>query len=385
MFKKLLLVIGLSIILTNNIQSQSDTLSELSATLAQLQAINAKLSPNIPKTSQYAIPSAEFYTTLKHAINVALIGNYSLLDALGDDRSAEVAKYMISTTDKIARKVGLDEIILLLVQLYDRLEAAFTPSHQLIIASVASGDLVNEKILLETLDHFGYKSAKFYAIDPSEATTKALNELETNPSLSQYEYHHYQNTKSYIEDIIQKAHEKPDICVTFSPGLSEERRPSYSTPTNMCDNRRARTTHPTFLFLPNTIEEISIATSDSGPLDRLNQYLKEDPTITFDEIRKQLVDDFQTKYLGQIACYENIALEFLEIVKLASTDKDCIAYYKGPEIATYNHISSQSVADLYLGASDTRANYRDKLKVDLNNFKIWTYNSQAHQFEPNNS
>jgi len=385
MFKKFLFVTCLIITFNTNLQSQPYIFSELSATLQQLQTINSKFIPSdIQKITQYPIPNAEFYKKLEPAINETLKGNSALLDAFGDNRSAEVVKYMISTTEKIARKIGLPETILLLVQLYDRLQAAYKPSHELIITSVASGDLVNEKILLETLDHFGYKSAKFYAIDPSEATIKALNELKNNSSLNQYKYYLYKNTKSYIEDVIKR--ETPDICVTFSPGLFEKSHSSYFLPTNICDNRRARTKEPTFLFLPNTIEEISIATSNSVLLDSWNKYLKENPALNSEEIGKYLVNDFQTRYPRQTACYENIALEFLEIVKLASTaNKDCIAYYKGPDIATYNHISSESLADLYLGASGMRKYYQDLLKVDLTNFKIWTYSSKERQFKTKNS
>lgn len=384
MFKKLLLVICLVVTLNNAITPAYQELSELSITLNQLENINSKfIIPFRPQIiARYPVPSQEFYTNLEGPLKEAINGNSNLLDAYSDNPSVQVAKYMVAITSEKKNKLDLSTTILLLVQLFDRVQAIYRPIDKLIITSIASGDLANEKILLQALSNFGYKTVKFSAIDPEFITEKALNNFKADPSLNNYEYHYFKSSKSYIDEVMKINHEIPDICITFSPSLFQPTGPSCPLPCNVCIDKPPKTL-TTFLLMPNNIDEISIATTDQNFVDQLNQYLITTSDLGMSEVKAKALQSFRALNRPQrIVCDENVLLEFLEIVKLASSPaKDCIAYHKGYGIDTYHNIAAKSIAQLYLETPNMNAYFKALRQINLNDFKIWTYNSHAKQFE----
>lgn len=382
MCKNLLLIIILITALYNTAQPASQELSELTANLSQLQYINSKfiVSSETKTLAKYPVPTAEFYTDLENSLKEAFNGNTDQLDAHIDKPSAQVAKYMFSISNEMPKLSNRASNILLLVQLFDRVQAKYQVNDNIIITSVSTGDAAKEKILLKTLYHFGYESIKFYAIDPAPETIKAIESFREDTDLKKYKYQQFDDTKLYAEEVMRGQKEKPNVCLTFFPNISMNARRVYDPIMhNTCNDRAKNHKLTTILILPYYFDELNIITSEQDIIKKTNTALKEVIDIKFAQVKQTLPKILHKPY----RCEQNVLLNFLEIIKLASsTNNDCIAYYKsGNDIDTYYNIASKSIAQLYLETSSIYKFYTEIMKADLRQFQLWNYNAHANQFE----
>lgn len=367
MSRKLLLIIcfiiSFILALSNEAHSSAENLSLLTSTLTQLTSVSSKLISDMPR----AIPNKEFYEGLEKALENALSGDYNALNNYGDNPSAIVARYMISVSDAVPNKNRLNSNILLLIELFDRVRAKYKPTDKLIITSLASGGAHKEEILLRTLDHFGYKLAKFYAIDPK--SNEAIERLKNDLSLKKYEPEWFKDVGDYIKQIIKDKNETPNICLTFFPyPLVNHSSNYFPVKHNFCYNPSV----DKILIVPNYINEISLATTTQN-VRNLNELM---PKMGISSVDAKLAATriFETEY----ACDLNLIISFLEIIKLSSSPgNDCIAYCRGMTTNTYYNIASKSIAEMFIAT-------RFQPSINLTGFKIWTYNPQTKQFEQTN-
>lgn len=396
MFKKLIIIIYLVTALYNKIQPASQELSELTVALSQLQNINSKF------LIKEQIPGKEFYTKLEQAILDALNGDDTILNAYGANQSAETGKYMVSVVNKAQSHLQVKKDnkfiaydIVMMVQIYDNIRKKYNPADKLIITSVATGAAIQENILLRTLHHFDYRSIIFYAIDPSQETTNAIQKFKEDLDFIQakYEFQQFADTKYYVEEIIIGKKQLPNICITvgpipFVPSENAE-KPNYCTKDD------------SILILPNYINELSIATIDEYFIENINTLLKQPDNSEIRDltlIKAKLIESLDTRsdsekrfFAARHKCAKSIFINFLEIIKLASTPgRDCIAYYcSANSIISFNDIASKSIAQLFLelikrGEFSVYDFVKMQMQLKQKKLILWTYNVQTHQFEKQN-
>ena len=341
--------------------------------------LNSLTNIQIPK-EVHAELGKDFYQKLQKALKDAINeDNPQLLDHLGPNSITEAAKFMLSLTREEYQTIDVinhrrltrikytveDHEFIALLKAYNRILANYDRTQELIITSLASGDLRKEYLLLRTLVKNGYNKIRFYGIDPNYLTTEALNSFKMDQYLKNIIFSQFNNADSYIKEKIKKDNELPNVCIIFGP--------YGDTGGNMPNLIKIPSSQGSaILTMSNNIDELGILSSDSELIDRLNHKL----STSKDNSKKNAINIFKRSFLGWID-HHSVILDFLEIIRLASSPiKDCIAYLvTGNTIVEYREIGTKSIAKLY---SEFQGHYDDqRIKCPC---LIFIYSINTNQF-----
>lgn len=358
-------------------------LSELSTVLNQLtniKSLNVRFEP----------PSEEFYSKLQKIMYKAFVlapGNSlveskyepELLDVLGSSPTIKTVKFMM----KIAYEEGLthkseqniveyvsSKEIVTLIRIYNSIIENYDKSNELVIASVGCGYLEKEYLLLRALVAKGYSKIKFYGIDPNKATKNKLERFKGHLNFQGITFGYFVSSYSYIQEKIIKEQEIPNVCVIFGPYVDRGKE----------NINFIKIRDSAILALPGSLEELSILSSDNfEKMDQLNAKL----SLMIHPRKKNIESLFKQIAGGYYSSIHSVILDFLEIIKLASSKKDCIAYLMSGDYGItvrYKKIATKSLAKLY---SEFQGLY-DEQRIKCPCI-AWIYDSITNQFVVENS